>query len=260
MKCYHKGDPSLSLPADACPNPRNTWSDCGKGGISEEACRKKGCCWDPTSPKAWCYHKGALQRPTMSLWDAMSEALRATWAINDGGAVMVHPAMSEWPVWPLMTGTYVPFGSTHRGGYLRALGNPGVYWPVFVVVLVTTALALPHLSSGASALVRGFTARGPGSGAGKGSKARAGAQSVAGNAQAVRSRASSDAQGLGVTGWAAEATRTNSLGGGGWAVPFTTLLFGCVQSVCACIQGRRPFPARQATPMRYPMCNHAEPC
>ena len=49
-----------------CPNHHNTWSDCGKGGITPEACRAKGCCWDTTSPRAFCYHKGKLERPTMS--------------------------------------------------------------------------------------------------------------------------------------------------------------------------------------------------
>ncbi len=64
--CYHKGDPALNVAADACPNHHNTWSDCGKGGITPEACRAKGCCWDTTSPRAFCYHKGKLERPTMS--------------------------------------------------------------------------------------------------------------------------------------------------------------------------------------------------
>lgn len=54
------------MAADACPNHHNTWSDCGKGGITPEACRAKGCCWDTTSPRAFCYHKGKLERPTMS--------------------------------------------------------------------------------------------------------------------------------------------------------------------------------------------------
>ena len=76
--CYHKGDPALNVtnPETACPNHHNTWSDCGKGGISEADCLKKGCCWDPKSPRAWCYHKGVIQRPVMS-WFALMVRRRA---------------------------------------------------------------------------------------------------------------------------------------------------------------------------------------
>ncbi len=36
----------------------------------------------------------------------------------------------------------MPFGYTRRGGGTRALGNPGVYWPVAAFVLVGTLCAL----------------------------------------------------------------------------------------------------------------------
>ena len=67
----------------ACPNIVNTWSDCGHAGISEQQCLDKGCCWDPTSPRAWCYHLGPLTRPTMAWWPKILETLRATWANNN---------------------------------------------------------------------------------------------------------------------------------------------------------------------------------
>ena len=53
-------------PPNACPNFDNTWSDCGHAGISEAECLSRGCCWDPTSSRAWCYHLGRLERPTSS--------------------------------------------------------------------------------------------------------------------------------------------------------------------------------------------------
>ena len=39
----------------ACPNPMNTWSDCGFSPMTEAQCLERGCCWDPTSNKvrAW---------------------------------------------------------------------------------------------------------------------------------------------------------------------------------------------------------------
>jgi len=66
-----------------CPNVVNTWSDCGHAGISEAQCLQKGCCWDPTSSRAWCYHLGELTRPQMKWWSKMMEVLRATWANNN---------------------------------------------------------------------------------------------------------------------------------------------------------------------------------
>ncbi len=52
---------------DACPNHANMWSDCGWSTMRPEECTAKGCCWDPTSTRAWCYHRGAIARPTMSM-------------------------------------------------------------------------------------------------------------------------------------------------------------------------------------------------
>jgi hypothetical protein len=121
----------------------------------------------------------------------MMEILRATWANNNGGAVMVrervsasslryccpgplfgcsacicvrpdathdtllppsrpclqiHPSMSEWPEWPFMIGKHVPFGTTHRGGTLKALGNPGVYAdPTQFSLCLAPVSALPCL-------------------------------------------------------------------------------------------------------------------
>lgn len=70
----------------SCPNRDNTWSDCGFAGITPESCEAKGCCWDPSSPRAWCYHKGTLERPHMGWVAKMKEIMRATWANNNGGA------------------------------------------------------------------------------------------------------------------------------------------------------------------------------
>ena len=119
-----------AAPADpmACPNPANVWSDCGWAGITPEGCEAKGCCWDPTSTRAWCYHKGTLAKPTMGMVAKIREVIRASIANNHGGAVMIHPFMSEWREWPLLTGKSVPFATSRRGGQLKAIGNPGVWW------------------------------------------------------------------------------------------------------------------------------------
>lgn len=146
-------------PPDACPNFENQWSDCGYPGINEQQCLDKGCCWDPESTRAWCYHLGPLERPSMPLWPKIKETLRATWANNNGGAVMEHPFMSEWYEWPTMDARTVPFAATHEGGQLRALGNPAVWWGVwsnFLVVTGVTAVAgalLASLGKGASGAV-----------------------------------------------------------------------------------------------------------
>jgi len=57
----------------------------------------------------------------------MKEIMRATWANNNGGAVMVHPFMSEWYEWPIMNAHSVPFASTSKGGQIKAQGNPSVW-------------------------------------------------------------------------------------------------------------------------------------
>jgi hypothetical protein len=85
----HRPPPGWNTTAvdpNSCPNHANTWSDCGFAGISQESCEAKGCCWDPTSPRAWCYHRGVLAVPHMSWWAKIKETLRATWANNNGGA------------------------------------------------------------------------------------------------------------------------------------------------------------------------------
>ena len=130
---------------DMCPNHGNNWSDCGFAAINEAQCLARNCCWDPTSKRAWCYHKGTLTRPTLSYYARMKDTLRATWANNHGSAVAIHPAMSEWAEWPFMTGRSVPFstipGGTHEArGELKAMGNPGVYWPVAVFALLSTLI------------------------------------------------------------------------------------------------------------------------
>ncbi len=92
--------PHLMKP-EACPNIINTWSDCGYAGISEQQCLDKGCCWDPTSPRAWCYHLGPLTRPKMAWWPKIKEVLRATWANNNvrGGGLrrLAQPALPNQP-------------------------------------------------------------------------------------------------------------------------------------------------------------------
>ena len=87
---------SLTYPSDpsACPNHANTWSDCGFAGITPESCEAKGCCWDPSSPRAWCYHRGVVARPYMSWTAKMKEIMRATWANNNGGA---GAYVRRWP-------------------------------------------------------------------------------------------------------------------------------------------------------------------
>ena len=82
-------------PDTACPNFHNQWADCGWAGMSEQDCTNRGCCWDPASPKAWCYRLGPQPKAAMALWPKLVETLRATWANNNGGAVMIHPHMSE---------------------------------------------------------------------------------------------------------------------------------------------------------------------
>ncbi len=126
----------------ACPNVVNTWSDCGYAGISEAQCLAAGCCWDPTSSRAWCYHLGERRRPAMAWWPKILETLRATWANNNGGAVMEHPFMSQWWEWPFMDASTVPFAATHEGGQLKALGNPAVWWGVTANFCAVTPLWL----------------------------------------------------------------------------------------------------------------------
>lgn len=133
--------PAVAVAADACPNHANTWSDCGFAGITPEACEAKGCCWDPSSPRAWCYHRGELARPTMSWVAKMKETLRATWANNNGGAVMIHPFMSEWYEWPIMDAKSVPFSATTEGGQIKAMGNPAVWWGAFGNFVLCTVFA-----------------------------------------------------------------------------------------------------------------------
>jgi dolichyl-phosphate-mannose--protein O-mannosyl transferase len=127
---------------NACPNRRNAWSDCGKGGISEQECLAKGCCWDPKSEAAWCYHRGRLEVPKLSWFYKIWDVLRATWANNHGDILNEHPSMSEWYEWPLMLHRSVPFGETETGGRLKAFGNPGIYYPVALVVFGSTLALL----------------------------------------------------------------------------------------------------------------------
>jgi len=88
--------------------------------VTPEQCEARGCCWDPTSPAAWYYHRGLLlERPGMSLFAKVWEVIRASIAINHGGAVMVHAFMSEWREWPVLLAKSVPFGTTWEGGLLR---------------------------------------------------------------------------------------------------------------------------------------------
>ena len=53
---FEKPAPNATPPAVAdplaCPNPLNTWSDCGFSPMTEAQCLERGCCWDPTSNKA----------------------------------------------------------------------------------------------------------------------------------------------------------------------------------------------------------------
>jgi dolichyl-phosphate-mannose--protein O-mannosyl transferase len=110
-----------------------------------------------------------------------------------------------------MLGNHVPFGRTAAGGILKALGNPGVYWQVAACVLACTIAVLVWcggpLASRAIKAVNEPVVRGTG--------------------------ASVPLPSVWLTVWKqcasalpAPATATNELGGGGWVIPFVTLLFG----------------------------------
>jgi hypothetical protein len=86
------------LDPHSCPNLVNTWSDCGYAGISEAQCLQKGCCWDPTSSRAWCYHLGEQKKPSMKWWPKMMEVLRATWANNNVSVCVCVCVALRWRV------------------------------------------------------------------------------------------------------------------------------------------------------------------
>jgi dolichyl-phosphate-mannose--protein O-mannosyl transferase len=217
-KCYYPYNPALNVTGPrGCPNRRNTWSDCGEPGITETACKNKDCCWDPQSDRAWCYHRGSPQRPRLSWKYQIEEVLRATWANNNGGAVMIHPAMSEWWEWPFMTGQHVPFGGTRSGGVLKALGNPGVYWSVAVTVLSSTVVLVVGLWRKFGA-VKALLFPDPQTLA---SKKNAAAVKKALGVQPPAAGPVSDQSRM----WKA-ATAVNAIGGGGFINPFITLLLG----------------------------------
>lgn len=126
-----------------CPNRDNVWSDCGHPTITREECEAKGCCYDPTSTQNWCYHVGKLERPKLSFYAQLKETLRATWANNNGGAVMEHPFMSEWYEWPTMNYVSVPFSETEQqGGFLRAMSNPMVSWGVLGCIIIWAVIGV----------------------------------------------------------------------------------------------------------------------
>ena len=50
--------------------------------------------------------------------------------------------MSEWREWPLLTGRTVPFATSERGGQLKAIGNPGVWWPAAFLWALSLALGV----------------------------------------------------------------------------------------------------------------------
>jgi dolichyl-phosphate-mannose--protein O-mannosyl transferase len=195
-----------STDPNSCPYRRNNWSDCGTAGITEKQCTEKGCCWDPKSDRAWCYHKGVIERPKLSWWYQIKETLRATWANNGGEALNVHPSMSEWREWPFMLHRAVPFGSTKEGGRLKAFGNPGVYWPVAFTVIACTLGVLAWFGRIIKWVL--FPER----------------------PLALPAPAASDDKAMcpppRPSPLFAAATAVNSIGGGGWVIPFVTLLFG----------------------------------
>jgi len=204
---YEKPPPTPPADYDpyACPNPSNSWSDCGFSPMTEAQCVERGCCWDPTSNKAWCYHKGPRTRPSLGWLWKVADVLRATNALNHGGAVMVHPFMSEWREWPLLGGKSVPFGSSAAGGPITALGNPGVHWPVAAGV----AVASVGLAAMAAAAAARYAARRAGGGGGPGAGP--------GGGGAARALAGGDGAVLGVGGEAVKAWPED--GGGARATP-----------------------------------------
>jgi hypothetical protein len=53
----------------SCPFHLNAFEECGYGGITEEDCNKRGCCYDETSPMRWCY-----PRATREQWQTFSKS------------------------------------------------------------------------------------------------------------------------------------------------------------------------------------------
>eukprot|EP00298_Acanthocystis_sp_HF-20_P002316 c12741_g1_i1.p1 GENE.c12741_g1_i1~~c12741_g1_i1.p1 ORF type:complete len:613 (-),score=210.18 c12741_g1_i1:12-1850(-) len=130
----------LNVPEDACPNHLNALSDCGYGGITQAQCEAKGCCYDPTSPRNWCYHRGKIEFPKMSLPRKIKSVIKSSHKNNQGESMLVHPDMSQWWEWPTMNMRFVNFGSYSGNCRIVAAGNPFVWWSVFGTLITSFTL------------------------------------------------------------------------------------------------------------------------
>lgn len=120
-----------------CPNHANSWNDCGFPTITEEQCRDRGCCWDPTSKSKWCYPSTytAYKPKYLSLFTKIRMALAATWANNQGVELNEHPTMSRWYEWPFLTGKLVDYGFG-----IYSMGNLVVWYFAAIVVILSSIL------------------------------------------------------------------------------------------------------------------------
>ena len=46
----------------SCPFHLNAFTECGYGGITQQDCNARGCCYDETSPHRWCYPRATRQQ------------------------------------------------------------------------------------------------------------------------------------------------------------------------------------------------------
>eukprot|EP00298_Acanthocystis_sp_HF-20_P012408 c19871_g1_i2.p1 GENE.c19871_g1_i2~~c19871_g1_i2.p1 ORF type:complete len:321 (-),score=109.54 c19871_g1_i2:17-979(-) len=133
---------ALHKPPSSCPNINNAWSNCGFGGITRRQCEEKGCCFDSSSPSNWCYHKGFLTKPKVSMYTKVTESIKVTWKVNDSGAVLLHPSMSEWWQWPLMRCRLINFG-----GGLKGVGNPLIWWLIAIFYAIAFSYGIVRVCS-----------------------------------------------------------------------------------------------------------------
>eukprot|EP00300_Choanocystis_sp_HF-7_P032973 c4480_g1_i1.p1 GENE.c4480_g1_i1~~c4480_g1_i1.p1 ORF type:complete len:709 (+),score=109.07 c4480_g1_i1:38-2128(+) len=119
---------------DACPNHNNAFRECGFPGITPSQCEARGCCYDPSSPGNWCYHKGVYGKTSMGVVRQMWESAAATWRHNHKDQLPNHPHESHWYEWPMMRMRMVPLGTVGFHGRLVSAGNPAVWWTAGLAV------------------------------------------------------------------------------------------------------------------------------
>jgi dolichyl-phosphate-mannose--protein O-mannosyl transferase len=150
-----------------------------------------------------------LETPKLSWWYKIGDVLRATWANNHGALLLTHPSMSEWYEWPFMLHRSVPFGDTNAGGRLKAFGNPGIYYPVAITIAVVTVVLLVAGLIWLSKFLISWRKQSGGD-----------VYSLLWYVNALRARYNSDSM------LYRACTTVNAIGGGGFVVPFLTLLLG----------------------------------